>query len=68
MAAPSRQKRTVTHREQLIDVALDLFARQGFTATSTQQIAKTAGVTQDLIFHYFGSKEGLLSEIGRAHV
>ena len=63
MAAPSRQERAVAHQEQLIDVALDLFARQGFAATSTQQIAKAAGVAQGLIFHYFGSKEGLLSAV-----
>ena len=63
MAQSRRQQQADARREQLLDVALDLFATQGFDATSTQQIAKAAGVAQGLVFHYFGSKEGLLSAV-----
>lgn len=63
MAQSKRQQQADARREQLLDVALDLFATQGFDATSTQQIATAAGVTQGLVFHYFGSKEGLLSAV-----
>ena len=63
MAQSKRQQQADARREQLLDVALDLFAKQGFDATSTQQIANAAGVTQGLVFHYFGSKEGLLSAV-----
>ncbi len=63
MAQSKRQQQADARREQLLDVALDLFASQGFDATSTQQIATAAGVTQGLVFHYFGSKEGLLSAV-----
>ena len=63
MAQSRRQRQADARREQLLDLALDLFAKQGFEATSTQQIAKAAGVTQGLVFHYFGSKEGLLSAV-----
>ena len=63
MAESRRQQQADARREQLLDIALDLFAKQGFDATSTQQIAKAAGVTQGLVFHYFGSKEGLLSSV-----
>lgn len=63
MAQSKRQQQADARREQLLDVALDLFATQGFDATSTQQIATAAGVTQGLVFHYFGSKEGLLRAV-----
>ena len=63
MAQSKRQQQADARREQLLDVALDLFSSQGFDATSTQQIATAAGVTQGLVFHYFGSKEGLLSAV-----
>jgi len=41
-------------------VGRKLFSRQGFSATSTRQIAAEAGCNLALINHYFGSKEGLL--------
>ena len=63
MAQSKRQQQADARREQLLDVALDLFATRGFDATSTLQIATAAGVTQGLVFHYFGSKEGLLSAV-----
>jgi AcrR family transcriptional regulator len=54
-------------REQLLDVALDLFSRQGFDGTSVRDIAAAANVTDGLIYRYFDSKEKLLAEvIGRA--
>lgn len=59
----SRRQQAEVRREQLLNTALELFAKQGFEATSTQQIATAAGVTQGLVFHYFGSKEGLLTAV-----
>ncbi len=46
-------------REQLLSAARELFASQGFEHTSTQQIAKVAGVSEGTLFHHFGSKRGL---------
>jgi AcrR family transcriptional regulator len=43
--------------------ALELFAKEGFAATSTNKIAKKAGVSEGLIFRHFCSKEGLLRAI-----
>ncbi len=63
MAESKRKQQAGARREQLVDIALDLFAKQGFEATSTQQVARAAGVTQGLVFHYFGSKEGLLAAV-----
>jgi TetR/AcrR family transcriptional regulator len=50
-------------REQLITVALRLFARKGFNGTTTKEIAALAGVTEALIFRHFPTKEALYDAI-----
>jgi AcrR family transcriptional regulator len=46
-------------RQQILDVALRLFARKGFEGTTTRQVAAGAGVNEALIFRHFPSKEEL---------
>ncbi len=54
----------MTERQlQIIHAALQLFAEDGVDATPTSKIAKTAGVSEGLIFRHFGSKDGLLKAI-----
>ena len=43
--------------------ALDLFAKEGFNATSTSKVAKQAGVSEGLIFKHFENKSGLLQAV-----
>ncbi|MCG6187266.1 TetR/AcrR family transcriptional regulator [Maribellus maritimus] len=50
-------------QEKILQAALQLFAREGFHATSTSKVAKKAGVSEGLIFRHFGNKEGLLQAI-----
>lgn len=46
--------------EQLIlEAAREEFAAQGFAGARTQRIADRAGVNKQLLFYYFGSKQGL---------
>lgn len=45
--------------ERILDAAEELFARQGFTATTIKQIGSAAGLNPALIYYYFGSKEEL---------
>ncbi|WP_346292354.1 TetR/AcrR family transcriptional regulator [Sphaerothrix gracilis] len=47
-------------RKRLIQAALQLFAAQGITETTTRQIADMAGVNEVTLFRHFGSKHGLL--------
>lgn len=49
-------------RQQIMDSAIELFARQGYAATSIRQIADTVGVNTAMIHYYFGNKEALLHE------
>jgi AcrR family transcriptional regulator len=46
-------------RQQLIRVAMRLFAAQGFDATTTREIAEAAQVNEAIIFRHFASKEEL---------
>lgn len=50
-------------QNKILQAALELFAEEGFKATSTSKIAKKAGVSEGLIFRHFGNKEGLLTAI-----
>jgi AcrR family transcriptional regulator len=51
--------------KKLIDVAIDLFSRKGFKGTSIRDIAAEMGMTTSNIYHYFGTKAGVLSTIER---
>lgn len=44
---------------RLLDAAVTLFARKGYTATSVREIVSEAGVTNPMLYYYFDSKEGL---------
>lgn len=46
-------------RDDLMNVAIDLFAKRGFKGTSMRNIADALGVSVSNIYHYFGNKEGL---------
>lgn len=50
-------------KENILLSALDLFANEGYSATSTSKIAKKAGVSEGLIFRHFENKKGLLKAI-----
>lgn len=50
-------------QENILEAALELFAKEGFKGTSTSKIAKRAGVSEGLIFRHFKNKEGLLEAI-----
>lgn len=47
-------------RAELAVAALDLFAEQGYDATTVDQIAETAGVGRRTFFRYFRSKEDVV--------
>jgi AcrR family transcriptional regulator len=50
-------------REQIIDAAMHIFAQKGFARATNKDIAREAGITPGLIYHYFESKEALLKAI-----
>ena len=51
---------TAAHRrKQILEVAMRLFARQGFQGTTTRQIAEAAQVNEAIIFRHFPTKDDL---------
>ena len=46
-------------RTRLLDVAMDVIRRQGFAATTVDDLCRAAGVTKGAFFHHFASKEDL---------
>jgi AcrR family transcriptional regulator len=55
-------------REQILARAAELFARQGYTATSMNQVALACGVSKPALYHYVRDKYQLLFEIADGHV
>jgi TetR/AcrR family transcriptional regulator, regulator of cefoperazone and chloramphenicol sensitivity len=58
-SSPNGQTRSDATRAALIAAATEVFARSGFEAVGTREIASAAGVHPALIGYHFGGKEGL---------
>jgi len=55
------QKRTdISSQQRFLDVAADLFARNGYHATSIRDIARALGVTPGAVYAHFPSKARIL--------
>ena len=50
-------------RQRALDVALELFAEQGYEKTSLREIAERLDVTKAALYYHFASKEALLTGI-----
>ena len=58
----SKQKKAQS-RSAILSAALELFAKKGFSATTTDEIAIKAKVSKGLIFSHFPTKQDLLLSI-----
>jgi TetR/AcrR family transcriptional regulator, regulator of cefoperazone and chloramphenicol sensitivity len=58
--SPLRAEQALATRGRILDAALELFAGQGYGATSIASIARTAGVVPETIYATFGSKRGIV--------
>ena len=50
-------------REQLLELAAEEFAQAGLHGTSTETLARRAGITQTYVFRLFGSKKALFLQV-----
>ncbi|WP_411108950.1 TetR/AcrR family transcriptional regulator [Streptomyces sp. c-19] len=50
-------------RRQLLDTAAEVFAAQGYGATTVRRIADAAGLLAGSLYYHFDSKESMLDEI-----
>ena len=61
---PQQFEEIRNEKKRLIkDVALELFANQGYATTSISQIAQKANISKGLMYNYYESKENLLKSI-----
>jgi len=56
----SRKRSADQRRQEFVRAAISLFFEQGVESTTMQHIAKAAGVSYGLFYHYFRSKEDIL--------
>ncbi|MER6449868.1 TetR family transcriptional regulator [Streptomyces venezuelae] len=63
----SQKKPQVTpspeRRRELLDTAAEVFAAQGYNATTVRKIADAAGMLAGSLYYHFDSKESMLDEI-----
>lgn len=58
-----REEQKEQRKKEIIMTSLDLFVKKGYGATTIADIAKAAGMSNGLMFHYFKSKEELYLEL-----
>jgi TetR/AcrR family transcriptional repressor of mexJK operon len=59
----AQDPRTRRTRAAVVEAATTLFLRQGYQGTSTDDIARLAGVSKRTLYNNFGDKERLFTEI-----
>jgi AcrR family transcriptional regulator len=62
------RRRPEERRSQILDAALHVFAEVGFSAATLREVADAAGVSKGTVFHYFETKEALLTAVVRDRV
>lgn len=62
-ARRTQAERTAATRARVLEAGRNLFATNGYAATSTQSIVDAAGVTRGALYHQFGDKTGLFAAV-----
>ncbi|MHA7220420.1 TetR/AcrR family transcriptional regulator [Arthrobacter sp. MDT1-48-3] len=65
MARQGSYPKGVAKREEILEKALEVVARVGYSGATVRQLADAVGLTQNGLLYYFGSKEQLFVEILR---
>ncbi len=61
--SPLRAERARASRQRILDAAAAQFLARGYARTPVTAIAAEAGVSEDLVFHLFTTKRGLLKAV-----
>jgi AcrR family transcriptional regulator len=64
----ARSARGEQTRLRIIQVAADLFHKQGVRATSPDEVIEASGTGKGQFYHYFKNKEGLVHEVLQTHL
>ncbi|MGW2765193.1 TetR/AcrR family transcriptional regulator [Streptomyces sp. NPDC001275] len=60
-AVRTRRMPRAVREQQMLDAAVQIFGRRGYTAASMDEIAELAGVSKPLVYLYLNSKEDLFT-------
>src|SRR6266853_2965158 len=60
---PKRRRNAAATRSAIVEAATRRFAYQGYEHAGLREIAADAGVDAAMVNRYFGSKEGLFTEV-----
>ncbi|MFF9125761.1 TetR/AcrR family transcriptional regulator [Streptomyces sp. NPDC014889] len=60
-AVRTRRMPRAVREQQMLDAAVEIFGRRGYTAASMDEIAELAGVSKPLVYLYLNSKEDLFT-------
>ena len=58
-AAPTTRRSAEERRREIVEIAISHFAQHGYNGTSTDQVAREAGISQPYLFRLFGTKREL---------
>jgi AcrR family transcriptional regulator len=61
--ATVQERRAASGREEILDASAELFATQGYAATSTRAIAEAVGIRQASLYYHFASKDQIMAEL-----
>ncbi|NKY10424.1 TetR/AcrR family transcriptional regulator [Cellulomonas hominis] len=65
MATRGPYAKGLAKREEILDAAVELYARDGYDRTSVREIARATGLSQAGLLHHFSGKEELFAEVLR---
>ncbi len=60
---PQTRMKSEDRRELILEAATAVFGEHGYEGTTTDQVAKAAGVSQPYVVRMFGSKEQLFLDV-----
>jgi AcrR family transcriptional regulator len=61
-----RERQAEATRQQLVDVARQLFTERGYAGTSVEDIIERAGVARGALYHHFPAKDALFAAVYQA--
>ena len=65
MISSKREAYRESLRQEILDAARPLFARDGYEATSIRKIAEKLGCSTGILYHYFEDKDEIMAELVR---
>jgi len=50
-------------KQKILDVSLDLFSQNGFSAVSVRDICKRVGIKESSVYYHFKNKQSILDDL-----